>query len=33
MLNEVLNTDEEMIMGIPIELLADVVFGLKQICS
>lgn len=25
-------TDEEMIMGIPIELLADVVSGLKQIC-
>ncbi|HET8689792.1 MAG TPA: DUF169 domain-containing protein, partial [Methanosarcina sp.] len=25
-------TDEEMIMGIPIELLTDVVSGLKQIC-
>lgn len=25
-------TDEEMIMGIPIELLADVVSGLEQIC-
>lgn len=25
-------TDEEMIMGIPIELLADVVSGLRQIC-
>ncbi len=25
-------TDDEMIMGIPIELLADVVSGLKQVC-
>jgi uncharacterized protein (DUF169 family) len=24
--------DEEMIMGIPVELLADVVSGLKEIC-